>query len=184
MQEMEGGKSDFCSREQSPAFQFSFPLRSLIFHDSCTQANLCKYADITCQGVKATLPSLLLWFLRFQLLRCLLLFLHTLLQRLHSPTGGTASGFPEGRQEDFQSPLGSEEYQKITIFLVSQNTDGLQVGVGVSVRKSMRKKAHGFATLRCILCDKVMWDFVFQFLPSSTTQNVPSLKPRQTMSLC
>lgn len=176
MQGMERRKSDFYSHKQPPTFQFSFQLRSLIFHYSSTHANLCKYADIACQGAKTTLPSLPLWFLRSQLLRCPLLSLHTLLQRLRFPAGGTESDFPEGRQEDFQSPLGSEEYQKITIFLISQNTDGLQVGVGVSVRKIMRKTAHGFATLRCILCDEVMWDFVFQFLPYFTIQNIPSLK--------
>lgn len=66
------------------------------------------------------LPSLLLWFPHFQLLRCPLLSLHTLLQRPHFPTKDAESIFPEGRQEDFPSPLGLEEYWKIMIFLVSQ----------------------------------------------------------------
>lgn len=129
--------------------QLSFQLRSLIFHYSFIHANSCKCADPTCQGIKrSTLPSLLLWFLHFQLLRCLLLSLHTLLQRPHFPTRGAESVFPEGRQEVFQSPLGLEEYWKI-IFLVSQNTLVYMLVLVLVFEKEYEKekeKSHDFAT--------------------------------------
>lgn len=147
-----GGGCDFCSHGQVSTFsQLSFPSRTLLFYHSCIHVSPCKYVDITSQGVKrSALPSLLLWFLHFQLLRCLPLSLHTLLQRRHFPTRDAESVFPEGRQEDCQSPLGLEAYWKITVFLVSQNAYGLRVGVGVSVweRKSMRKRKRNLTVLQ------------------------------------
>lgn len=130
--------------------QFSFQLRSLVFYYSFICINSRKCTDAVCQGIKrSTLPSLLPWFLQFQLLRCLLLSLHTLLQRPHFPTRGAESVFPEGRQEDFQSPLGLEEYWK-TIFFISQNTLVYKFVLVLVFKKEYEKekeKSHDFATL-------------------------------------
>lgn len=38
-----------------------------------------------------------------------------------------------------------------------------------------KDKSYGFATLQCVLCDTVMWNFAFLFLLYSITQNIPSL---------